>query len=355
MAVKLFYKDKHPFGIDISQTGIKLMAIQNNKWTATAFGSIDLDPQKMQIALDATQDDDTYLEESVKELVTQRVTGSLPSNHVIIGLPTSRSFSRTFSLPIKEERNLASAIEVECTQYIPIPLSSLYVDYQVIERTKEAATVIMSAIPKSIVDNAIRACEAAGLRPVMVEPSINAVARILEATEEGSLATLIVDIGQAYTDIAVLDKNAIRVTGGIGIGGNTFTLDIAKKLNIALDNAHQLKVLNGLNLSPKQEKITTALRPSLTRISNEVRKVIRYYSERIDQSSKIEQLVIVGAGSNVPGIGDYFTNDLVMPARVASPWQKLEFGKFKPPSKQFRPRYIAVAGLASIKYEELGK
>lgn len=37
-----------------------------------------------------------------------------------------------------------------------------------------------------------------------------------------------------------------------------------------------------------------------------------------------------------------------MAARVASPWQKLDFGKVQEPPKQFRPRYITVAGIASI-------
>jgi Tfp pilus assembly PilM family ATPase len=171
---------------------------------------------------------------------------------------------------------------------------------------------------------------------------------VLEATEEGHLPTLIIDIGPASTDIAVLDGGAIRVTGGLGIGGNTFTLDIAKKLGVALENAHQLKVLNGLSAGPRQAKITTALQPSLQRIVSEVRKVIRYYNERLGADRKIEQVLVVGGGSNLPGIGDYFTNELVMAARVASPWQKLDFGKLAQPNKQFRPRYITVACLASI-------
>ena len=82
---------------------------------------------------------------------------------------------------------------------------------------------------------------------------------------------------------------------------------------------------------------------------------MRYYEERFDDERKIEQILVVGAGSNVPGIGDFFTNDLVMPARVASPWQKLEFGQLPQPNKQFRPRYISVAGLASAPVEEIWK
>lgn len=350
--VKLFYKDKPIIGLDISQTGIKVMAVDPKKWLVLGYGSVDLDPAKVQKSLDSS---DGYLASNITTLLKEKLIGALPSNHVVVGVPTSRTFSRTFTVPASAEKNLADAIEVEVDQYIPIPFASLYVDYEIISRTKETVTVIMSAVPKILIDNCNAALTDAGLQPILIEPSINSVARVLEATEEGHLTTLIIDIGPASTDIAVLEGGAIRVSGGLGIGGNTFTLDIAKKMNVALENAHQLKVLNGLNAGPRQAKITSALQPSLQRILSEVRKVMRYYNERLNDDRKIEQVLVVGGGSNVPGIGDYFTNELVMPARVASPWQKLDFGDLPQPSKQFRPRYIAVAGLASVDQKEIWK
>ena len=350
---KLFYKDSPIIGLDISQTGIKIMSVDARKWLVQGYGSLDLDPQKVQGSLDDPED--TYLADSISSLLQNNIVGQLSSNHVVVGVPTGKAYSRTFTIPADQEKTIESAVEVEVDQYIPLPLASLYVDYEIISRTKETITVIMSAVPKSIVDACVAASRNAGLMPVFVEPSINAVARVIRAAEEGDLSTLIVDIGPASTDIAVLDGGAIRVSGGVGIGGNTFTLDIARKLDVALENAHQLKVLNGLNPGSRQSKISAALKPSLNRIVAEIRKVIRYYNERMSEERNIEQVLIVGGGSNVPGIGEFFTNELVMAARVASPWQKLDFGKLQEPSKQFRPRYIAVAGLASIDKEEIWK
>lgn len=347
---KLFYSNKPVIGLDISLTGIKVMAIDANKWHVLGYGSLDLDPSAMQKSLDDPKD--TYLTENIAALLKDHVVGSLASDYAVVGIPTGRTFSRTFTLPAKESARLQSALEIEVEQYIPLPLSALYVDYTVVERTKDLITVIMTAVPRVLVDACVQATEKAGLTPVMVVPSIDAVARVLEATEEGRLSTLIIDIGPATTDIAVLENGAIRVTGSVGIGGNTFTLDIANKLNVSLENAHQFKVINGLALSPRQAKISKSLAPSLERIVAESKKVIRYYNERLNIEKKIEQVLIVGGGSNIPGLGDYFTNELVMPARIASPWQKLNFGKLTEPNKQFRPRYISVAGLASISREE---
>ncbi|MBC7943097.1 pilus assembly protein PilM [Candidatus Saccharibacteria bacterium] len=342
---KLFYKDKPIIGLDISSTGIKVMAVDTKRWLVLGYGSIDLEPMKVKEALEGSS---TYLADNIKILLKEKLVGKLPSNHVVIGVPTARSFSRTFTLPSKEEKNLKDAVEIEVDQYIPIPASTLYIDYEIIERNKQNITVLMSAMSRVIIDNCVMAAESAGLRPSLVEPGISAVGRLLAATEDAHLPSVIVDIGPASTDIAVRVGGSIRVTGGLAIGGNTFTLDIAKKLNVTLENAHQLKVLNGLSAGPRQAKITSALDPNFDRIIAETRKVMRYYNERLNDDRKLEQLLVVGSGSNMPGIGEYFTNALVMPARVASPWQKLDFGKLPEPVKQFRPRYITVAGLASV-------
>lgn len=349
---KLFYRDKPIIGLDISNTGVKIMAIDHKKWLVLGYGSIDLEPIKVKESLEGNS---PYLADNIKLLLKEKFVGTMPSHHVVIGVPTARTFSRTFTLPNNAIKNLHDAVEIEVDQYIPIPASTLYIDYEIIEHGKKEITVLMSAMSRVIIDNCVAAAESAGLRPTLVEPGISAVGRLLTATEDGHLPTIIVDVGPASTDIAVLEGGSIRVTGGLAIGGNTFTLDIAKKLGVTLENAHQLKVLSGLNAGPRQEKISAALTPSLERIIAETRKVIRYYNERMSDEHKLEQLLVVGSGSNMPGIGEYFTNELIMPARVASPWQKLDFGKLPEPAKQFRSRYITVAGLASVSPRSIWK
>lgn len=350
---KLFYKDKPIIGLDISGTSLKIMSIDPKKWLVHGYGTIDIEPLKVKEALE--NNDSAYLTESIKKLTTENLVGSLGSDRVAIAVPTTRSYSRTFTLPVETERALHDAVVLEADQYIPIPSSTLYIDHQIVERTRKEITVLMSAVSRLIVDNIVTGVQAAGLQPVLIEPSIISVSRVLTAVEQGDLPTVVIDIGPTSTDIAILDRGSVRVTGGLAVGGNTFTLDIAKKLNVALENAHQLKVLNGLNAGPRQQKLTSALSPSLERILTETKKVMRYYDERISNTRKLEQLLVVGSGSNIPGIGEYFTNKLVIAARVASPWQKLDFGKLQEPPKQFRSRYITVAGLASINPGEVWK
>lgn len=347
--VKLFHHDKALSGIDISPTGIKVMAIDTKKMSVQGYGSVDLDPFKLQ---ESMVKGTPFLAQGLQELLTTKLVGKLPSNHVALSIPTSKTYSRMMTIPISAIKNLRGAIELEAEQYIPIPASELNLDYQIIEKTDENVTVLLSAVPKRIVETILAATTQAGLEVIMIEPGISSLARIITRTEEGHLPTVLVDIGSANTDIGILDKY-VRVTGGVSVGGNTFTLAISRKMKVSLETAHQLKVLNGLGAGEKQTKIISALQPELDHIGMEIQKIIRYYSERIGANKRIEQVIIVGGGSSVPGLGEYFTDSLVLPARVASPWQMLDFGKLPQPSKQFKPRYITCAGLASIDENEV--
>lgn len=347
---KLFYSDKPIIGLDIGQTGARIMSIDNHKGVVHCYGSVDLDPSQLNNSIEASNQ--KFLTESLLQLQREKLVGSLPSKRAVVSIPTGHTYTRTITLPTSAEKSLQSAIILEAEQYIPTPVSELNIDYEIIERKKDTLTLLMCAAPKKIIDNLVQATTDAGFEVVMIEPSITAVARLLKATERANLPSIILDIGATSTDIAAIDGGSIRVTGSTAIGGNTFTLDIAKQLNTSLESAHQLKVLNGLNVSPRQEKLRAALAPSLDAIIKEVKKIIRYYNERLE-GTKLEQLLIVGSGANIPGLGDYFTNSLIIAARIANPWQAINFDKLTPPAREIKPRYLTAAGLASVRPKEI--
>lgn len=345
---QLFFKERPLIGLDISQTSAKVMALNPKNWAVLGYGSIELDPAKIQGSPDFHQ----HLATRLDELLQKHIVGHLPSTQAIVSVPTSRTFTRSLTLPREAEADLMGAIQLEAEQYIPISMDQLYVDYQIISSEKDALEVLMSAVPKLQVDTIIDVCQTVGIEPIVIEPSISAVARLIQHAEEGKLATVILDIGSAATDIAVLDST-IRVTGGISVGGHTMTQAIMQSLNLTHDAAHMLRTHNGLTVSPKQAAIKKALEPMLTKIVNETKKVMRYYNERLGKKTKIEQLIIVGGGSNMPGLGDYFTDSMVIAARTASPWQVLDFGKLTPLSRQLKPRFITAIGLAMVAHREV--
>ena len=347
----VFYRTKPIIGLDFSRTGVRVVSVNREKMLVHGYGSVELDPSKISDNLETSRD---YLTQKIEALLRENIIGKLDSNRVILGVPTMRTFARTFTIPTAQEAKVKQAVNLEVEQYVPMPLENLYVDHLIISRTAKELTVLMCAVPKKFIDDLLGVLTALGLEVAVIEPSIYAIARLLEATKEGGMPTVIVDLSPGDTDIAIFD-GAVRVTGGLNIGGNTLTLDIAKKMDLTIENAHQLKVLSGLNPGPRQAKVSAALRPSLLKIINETKKVMRFYTERFPDVDKLEQILIVGSGSNVPGLGEFFTNELVMPARVASPWQALDFANIAQPAKHLRARLATAAGLALVDPKEAVK
>ncbi|MBI3889586.1 pilus assembly protein PilM, partial [Candidatus Saccharibacteria bacterium] len=146
---KLLYTDKPIIGLDISSTDMKVMSIDLKRQAVLGYGNLDLDPLRIKKAF---EEDDTYLSDNLKTLLDKKLVGELASEQVVLGIPTSRTFSRTFTVPLSAENTLKDAVAIEVGQYIPLPLSLLYVDYEIIERNDTVLTVIMSAVPKKIVD-----------------------------------------------------------------------------------------------------------------------------------------------------------------------------------------------------------
>src|SRR5688500_17394033 len=107
---KLFYSDKPVVGLEIAQTGVKVMAINAKKWSVLGYGNIDLDPANLQESIDKGND---YLARGIQRLLKEKVIGHLPSHRVVLSLPTSRTFSRTITLPLTAESNLLEAIQLE--------------------------------------------------------------------------------------------------------------------------------------------------------------------------------------------------------------------------------------------------
>lgn len=345
---RLFYRDRPVFGIEISQTGLRAMALDKNK-RVLGYGSVEVDPARLEESIKRSPD---FLTRTIQTLLHDRLNGHTPNNHVVLSAPSAHTFTRSLSVPVSAARHLSEAVRLEAEQYIPVPIDELSIDYQIIGKNGGTLDVLMCAIPERIAETIVRAAEDARLVPVLAEPALSSIARLVQATEHGDLPTVLVDIGAASTDLAVLNK-AIRVTGSLGVGGNTMTLAIAKHMKLSLEEAFHTKKHDGLNAGPRQDKIRSAVAPHLDLMIAEIRKVIRYYAERIGQTARIEQVVIVGGGSYMPGLGDYITEALLLPARVANPWHLLDFGKLKPPPRQLRPRYLTVTGLAMIDIREI--
>ena len=342
-----FFKDKPLFGLDIGSSSLKVMQLENEgrEPRVRGYGAASYDPKAIK---DGVITDFKSLAGSIYEMFEHNLIGEINTRRVALSIPASRSYTRSIKLPLIRDSELLQAVQLEAEQFIPVPIEDLYMDYTVIDRTDKEIELLAVAAPKRLVDSYMLLVEMLGLEPITMDTTILSAGRLFQQQiDVNDIPTVLIDFGNSSIDITIHDKTII-VTGTIAGGGNEFTTLISKKLGISEQEAHIVKTKYGLSKSKKQTDIHEALQPRLDTLVKEIRRMIRYHEERSNSKKKIEQIITMGGGANMPGVSDFLTSAMRMPARTCNPWQHLSLGKLKSPSEVEKSMYVTVAGLSLI-------
>jgi type IV pilus assembly protein PilM len=350
---KLTYIDKPVFGLDIGRSTLKIMQIEAGakKPIVCGYGSASFDPS---VIANGVVVNPEVLVKTIHTLYTTSMIGTLHTKRVAMSLPNEYSFSRILSLPPMSVDDLKVAVLSEAERSIPVKLDDLYFDYKVLALASDGNQEIqLVATPRKIVDSFISVIEALGLELAAIETNIGAVTRMVTQAEGNDVVSLIVDLGSTAADLSIYDGSAVRITGTADCGSEDFTTLIAKALSVTTTQAHTIKTRYGLEPSKKQKEILEAIEPELQKLILEIKKMIRYYSERSDESAHVGQIIVLGGGANLPGLSTYLTDQVRIPTRLCDAWQNLSFGTLQPPNQLETTMYTTAGGLSLISTQEL--
>jgi type IV pilus assembly protein PilM len=346
-----FFKDKPIFGFDIGHGSLKVMQVEysGKQPRVVGYGTTSFDSSAIE---DGVITNHTAIAEATQRLFKSELIGDITTHRTVVAIPSYRTFSRLISLPALSGKELQEAVELEAEQYIPMPLSELYLDYNVITRDAEKTELFAIAVPKKIVDSHLELMNLMGLETVGVGTTIDAASQLFLQDEQSDVPAVIVDFGSLSADITIFDKHML-FSGTVSGGGEVFTNRIRDTLSVTQSEAHIIKTKYGLSASKKQKEIVSALDPVLSQLAQEIRRMIRYYEDRYGAERKITQVITLGGGANMPGLSDYLTSALRLAVRTCDPWEYCDFHGLQPPSKADKPMYATVMGLSLIRPQEL--
>lgn len=354
-----FFHDKVMFGLDIGHGSIKVMQLdlgiepakiaKNYKPQVIGYGFTTFDGKAQ---ADGVIVEPEIIAKATHDLFSRQLIGDITTRRAALAIPAYRTFTRSMLLPSLKHKELTEAVSLEAEQYITMPLEELYLDYEITRQTGENTELFMVAVPKNIVDSYLELAQIIGLETVLIEPTLSSSARLFGLDGHSDIPAIIIDFGSLSSDISIYDKTVL-VTGTVQSGGYSFTQSIKKTLGVSLQEAASIKSRYGLGVSRRQAEIREALEPSLQEIVKEIRRMLRYYEERYGTSRPVGQIISLGGGANMPGLSDYLTSVLRMPARHTSPWQYLDYKGLQPPADADKPMYATVAGLSLVHSKEV--
>ncbi|MGE0409050.1 MAG: cell division protein FtsA [Amphiplicatus sp.] len=193
-----------------------------------------------------------------------------------------------------------------------------------------------------------------------------AAAEAVLVEDERDLGVLLIDIGARATDFAVYERGALTACGGIPLGGEHVTRDIAHAFGAPLREAERVKTLYGAALIgagdehrlvdfPQLGDETDIMRVSRAELSAVItprlEEILELTAKKIPSNSRsrlgVRRAVLTGGGSLLVGARETAERVLSMRARLARPT-----ALSGAPDAATSPQFSVAAGLIHLAAEQ---
>ena len=303
-----FSKNKSVLGVDIGTANIKIAQVSHGeKPILDTYGIVNITYQL------GGKNDAVAIEQMANTLRTLIQKAGVSTKRCVISFPNSAVFTSVIQLPKMKENEMGSAVEYEAKKYVPLALSEVDLSWTITGESTEPKgllQILLTAVPKQITQNYMRMFGLAGLQPEVGE--IEALALIRSLIGNVPMNCVIIDIGARSTGLNIIEGGFLRLSRNLNIGGDTITDKIAQALNVSVFRAEQFKKDFGIGNSTF---IPDTVKPVLNIIKTEVKQLLTIYQSQYVQ---VEKILLVGGGSNLPGIVGFF-EDLKIKVELGNP------------------------------------
>lgn len=318
--MQVFIEDEHYFGVDLGNSGIRLVELKqiHDKPTLVTYGDIEM-PFGL-LSSDAPADQQRVAE-VLKKLYADARVGT---KNVVAGLPASKVFASVVKLPQMGDDEIAHTLKFQADKYIPMPLDQVKLDFFRMTQSKDAAEidVLLVATPSVVANKYLNIFQQAGLELMALD--INAIAQARAMVPVADIDVVIVDFSSLTTDIAVVAKGVTGLIRSVNIGAKSLVRVTAQNLGLDETQADQFVRKFGLTQTKLEGQVYRSMKPLLDNIVDEVKKSIDYYYQGSTER-KIEKVIITGGPAAIPEMSVFLANSLGMAVEMGNPWQKVSY------------------------------
>lgn len=322
------------FGLDIGSTQVKVMQVsKNNQGLALErFALVKTDPKNQAMAI----------KQAIKE------AGIKGTAEVNVALAEKEVFTKIIDTPKLSETELASSIQYEAEQYIPVALSEVELFHQVLAIqegvNEKMMKVLLIAVPKERMNSLLSLFDQAELIPKSLETELFSIRRLFSKEDK---VQILMSCGYKTTDLMILSKGMPVFNYGINVGGLALTKSLMNELNLPADQAEEYKKTYGMRTDLLEGKVAKILTLVVDEIVSQINKAMLFLQQQ-NFNKQPEELVLAGGGALLPGLSAYLAAKLNLEVVVGDPFAKFvkDEAFIKLITQESNPQLAAVTGLA---------
>lgn len=243
--------------------------------------------------------------------------------------PGSLLLSKTIRVPHVEEERQRKIVAFELMQKMPVPLTDLIWDYQVIDDDGVEQEILAFAVKPKVAEDFCEKVMEIGLNPVQITPApvldYNAMRASGIGQESGE--TLVVNIGAKSTNLLFLNPTGFLIRP-ISMGGNSLTQNISDNLGTQFEKAEEVKknYFSGAVAfsadDPSVQTLEKCSKQFLARLTQEItRSVVTY--KRLKKGKSPTKMYLAGRGALLNQLPEYLSQSQRLAVDYFDPLQAL--------------------------------
>src|SRR5215510_6703031 len=233
---------KNCIGLDIGSSSIKAVQLKRTRtgYALTAFGMQPLVPQTI---VDGTIMDGGAVADAIRALWSRL---KIRQKEVAIAIAGHSVIIKKIAVPAMRPEELANQIKFEAEHHIPFAKDDVELDYHVVnpQNSSGQTELLLVAAKREVVADYVQVVKEASLIPNVVDVAAFASQNGFEAnyTLDARETVVIITIGAAISNINIVRGGVSLFTRDVTIGGNAFTEEIQKQMQISSEESEAYKI-----------------------------------------------------------------------------------------------------------------
>ncbi len=311
-------------GLDIGSSCIKAVQLKKSKrgLQLQAFGMEPLMPQTI---VDGTIMDQSAVVDAIRALFSRL---KIKQRDVAIAIAGHSVIIKKIYVPPMSSGELAEQIPYEAEHHIPFAKDDVEIDYEVVagQTPSGQMELILVAAKKEVVADYTQVVREASLNPVVVDVAAFTAQNGFEVNYDlnPDETVVLINVGAAISNINIIRGKQSLFTRDVTIGGNAFTEEIQKQLNVSQDEAEAYKVGGAYDEhGVVPQEVESIMEGVAEVIAGEFQRSLDFFLAT-SADTNVSRLCLSGGTAKVAALHRAIERRSRLPVEVIDAWRKVE-------------------------------
>jgi type IV pilus assembly protein PilM len=337
---------RHCIGLDIGSNSIKAVQLKQTG-KGLQLLSFGIEPLPAQTIVDGSIMNQGAVVEAIRTLrnllrFKGRDVATAVSGHSVI--------VKKIKMPEMTREELEEHIPWEAEHHIPFPKDEVEMDHQVLARAAGQMEVVLVAAKKEVIADYSLAIREAKLQPVVLDVTAFTIQNAFEVnyTIEPHEAIALINIGATMATINILGNGTSAFTRDVAGGGNDFTEEIQKRLNVSHEEAEAWKLGGTSEGEVVPHEVEGVMEEVADGMAGKLQRSLDFFLAST-ADAKLTRIYLCGGTAKVPALQRALEQKSHSPVEILDPFRRImvDEKRFDPSFlRQHAPEATVALGLA---------